>query len=574
MFYNSYRATRTALQNRQYSAKTRPLINPRECLINQPKRQKLKNLLMTKFMQKYNIKDPNEFLDLVLTQFIQGERLNDIDLKKLDLKICRLNKEFNNKNQNRNKLENYSTMPLKTEININHIHNNDLLNNLREEKNIKIKNKANQIKNLKNEFPSLKPNSKTVARTESNIFKSKGNSCYTSPINRKMIKSPEQELEELEKEMTEEELMLEKKKKRYKRIDFGYQGDEWSAIVNYNKNLYQRQLREEKIKDLETKKRTKECLDIQIKEKLKNQLDDKLKDKEFDEKIKLHTKQLDEKREEKLKKISEQINRLKIDRDNILKNENMKKEIEKLKEKKFEKNLVKMYKAQLEQDRQIQLDRKRQGKEDLLEAKKVIEEKQKKIKEEKEKEIEEEKRLNKLRYIMDQQKENERNSYYKRIKSMSNKYILPDSDKILRNLTQEGKTEEEKIQHYYEEKNLKDFEREIRAKIKRQNDKIEIKKFLDMQIEQKKKEEKFLKLLDQEQARIWKLDLMKRNDEMKTEREHIKNMNKKNFEGLLKQIEEKQRSKSKKNIMTESEYAMNRDLLEKANEDYLKGCNN
>ena len=574
MFYNSYRATRTALQNRQYSAKTRPLINPRECLINQPKRQKLKNLLMTKFMQKYNIKDPNEFLDLVLTQFIQGERLNDIDLKKLDLKICRLNKEFNNKNQNRNKLENYSTMPLKTEININHIHNNDLLNNLHEEKNIKIKNKANQIKNLKNEFPSLKPNSKTVARTESNIFKSKENSCYTSPINRKMIKSPEQELEELEKEMTEEELMLEKKKKRYKRIDFGYQGDEWSAIVNYNKNLYQRQLREEKIKDLETKKRTKECLDIQIKEKLKNQLDDKLKDKEFDEKIKLHTKQLDEKREEKLKKISEQINRLKIDRDNILKNENMKKEIEKLKEKKFEKNLVKMYKAQLEQDRQIQLDRKRQGKEDLLEAKKVIEEKQKKIKEEKEKEIEEEKRLNKLRYIMDQQKENERNSYYKRIKSMSNKYILPDSDKILRNLTQEGKTEEEKIQHYYEEKNLKDFEREIRAKIKRQNDKIEIKKFLDMQNEKKKKEEKFLKLLDQEQARIWKLDLMKRNDEMKTEREHIKNMNKKNFEGLLKQIEEKQRSKSKKNIMTESEYAMNRDLLEKANEDYLKGCNN
>ena len=574
MFYNSYRATRTALQNRQYSAKTRPLINPRECLINQPKRQKLKNLLMTKFMQKYNIKDPNEFLDLVLTQFIQGERLNDIDLKKLDLKICRLNKEFNNKNQNRNKLENYSTMPLKTDININHIHNNDLLNNLHEEKNIKIKNKTNQIKNLKNEFPSLKPNSKTVARTESNIFKSKGNSCYTSPINRKMIKSPEQELEELEKEMTDEELMLEKKKKRYKRIDFGYQGDEWSAIVNYNKNLYQRQLREEKIKDLETKKRTKECLDIQIKEKLKNQLDDKLKDKEFDEKIKLHTKQLDEKREEKLKKISEQINRLKIDRDNILKNENMKKEIEKLKEKKFEKNLVKMYKAQLEQDRQIQLDRKRQGKEDLLEAKKVIEEKQKKIKEEKEKEIEEEKRLNKLRYIMDQKKENERNSYYKRIKSMSNKYILPDSDKILRNLTQEGKTEEEKIQHYYEEKNLKDFEREIRAKIKRQNDKIEIKKFLDMQIEQKKKEEKFLKLLDQEQARIWKLDLMKRNDEMKTEREHIKNMNKKNFEGLLKQIEEKQRSKSKKNIMTESEYAMNRDLLEKANEDYLKGCSN
>ena len=174
---------------------------------------------------------------------------------------------------------------------------------------------------------------------------------------------------------------------------------------------------------------------------------------------------------------------------------------------------------------------------------------------------------------MDQRKENERNYYYKKIKSLSNKYLLPNSEKILKKIIQEGKIEEEKIQHYYEEKNLKEFEKEIKAKKKRQNDKIEIKKFLDMQIEQKKKEEKFLKLLDQEQARIWKLDLIKRNEEMKTEREHIKNMNRKNFEGLLKQIEEKKRSKSKKNIMTESEYAMNRDLLEKANEDYLKSCN-
>ena len=202
-----------------------------------------------------------------------------------------------------------------------------------------------------------------------------------------------------------------------------------------------------------------------------------------------------------------------------------------------------------------------------------MEEKQKKLKEEKAKEIEEEKKLNKLLYLMDQRKENERNYYYKKIKSLSNKYLLPNSEKILKKIIQEGKIEEEKIQHYYEEKNLKEFEKEIKAKKKRQNDKIEIKKFLDMQIEQKKKEEKFLKLLDQEQARIWKLDLIKRNEEMKTEREHIKNMNRKNFEGLLKQIEEKKRSKSKKNIMTESEYAMNRDLLEKANEDYLKSCN-
>ena len=572
MFYNSFRATRTAFQKRQYSAKPRSLINPRECLINQPKRKKLKNLLMTKFIEKYNIKDPNEFLDLVLTQFIQGERLNDIDLKKLDLKINRLNKEFNNKSERKNTLQNLSSIPLKTEININKNSSSNILNNFSNKKNIKNKNKANQIKNLKNDFPSLTPSNKMISRTESNTFKNKGENQYLNTISRNKIKTPEEELAELEKELTEEQLE-ENKNKKYKRIDFTYQGDEWSAIVNYNKNMYQRQLKEEKMKDLEMKKRTKQCLDIQIKEKLKNKLNDKLKEKEFDEKINLYTKQLDQIQQDKLKKISEQINRLKIDRDNILKNETLKKKIEKLKEKKFEKNLVKIYKAQLEQQKQDILEKKKQGKEELLKAKKAMEEKQKKLKEEKAKEIEEEKKLNKLLYLMDQRKENERNYYYKKIKSLSNKYLLPNSEKILKKIIQEGKIEEEKIQHYYEEKNLKEFEKEIKAKKKRQNDKIEIKKFLDMQIEQKKKEEKFLKLLDQEQARIWKLDLIKRNEEMKTEREHIKNMNRKNFEGLLKQIEEKKRSKSKKNIMTESEYAMNRDLLEKANEDYLKSCN-
>jgi len=572
MFYNSFRATRTAFQKRQYSAKPRSLINPRECLMNQPKRKKLKNLLMAKFIEKYSIKDPNEFLDLVVTQFIQGEKLNDIDLKKLDLKINRLNKEFNNKSERKNTLQNLSSIPLKTEININKNSSSNILNNFSNKKNIKNKNKANQIKNLKNDFPSLTPSNKMISRTESNIFKNKGENQYLNTISRNKIKTPEEELAELEKELTEEQLE-ENKNKKYKRIDFTYQGDEWSAIVNYNKNMYQRQLKEEKMKDLEMKKRTKQCLDIQIKEKLKNKLNDKLKEKEFDEKINLYTKQLDQIQQDKLKKISEQINRLKIDRDNILKNETLKKKIEKLKEKKFEKNLVKIYKAQLEQQKQDILEKKKQGKEELLKAKKAMEEKQKKLKEEKAKEIEEEKKLNKLLYLMDQRKENERNYYYKKIKSLSNKYLLPNSEKILKKIIQEGKIEEEKIQHYYEEKNLKEFEKEIKAKKKRQNDKIEIKKFLDMQIEQKKKEEKFLKLLDQEQARIWKLDLIKRNEEMKTEREHIKNMNRKNFEGLLKQIEEKKRSKSKKNIMTESEYAMNRDLLEKANEDYLKSCN-
>ena len=571
MFYNTYRSTKSALQRRQNSS------NPRSYLLNQPKRQKLKNLLMSKFIQKYNIKDPDEYLDLVLTQFIQNEKLNDTDLKRLDLKIKKLNKEFNNKSELKTDLENIYQKPLKTEVNsiikdstINQtLNDNNINTELNNNKN--IQNPQNKIRNLKNEFPSLNTYSSQISKTESNI-KKRGHSSYNNNRTLNTIKTPEEELAELEKELKEEELL--ENKNRYKRIDFTYQGDEWAAIVNYNKNLYKRQILEDKLKELEVQRRTKECLDIQIKEKLKKKLDEESQEKQFDEKIKKYTQTMDEMYETKNRKICEQIHRLKTDRDAILKAQTMRKKIEDLKEKKFEKNLVKKYKEQLEQDRQDKINRKKKGKEDLLKAKKDIEEKQKKLKEKALKEKEEDKKINQLRNLIDQRKENERKYYYDKIKANSNKYYLPYAESVLKKLEKEKKEEEEKIQYHYDEKNRHDFEKEYKAKLKRINDKIEMKKFLDMQIAEKNKEKNFNKLLDQEQARIWKIDLKKRYDEMNKEKECIKKMNRKNFECILKQIEQKKRSKSNKNIMTENEYAMNRNLLEKANEDYLRNNNN
>lgn len=578
MFYNSYRATKSALQRSQNTS------NPKNYLLNQQNRLKLKDLLMTKFIQKYNIKDPDEYLDLVLTQFIRKERLTDRDLKRLSLKIRKLSKDFSNRNILKSDLENLSQKPLKTEINnltkINtdrnknntlnkFINNNNFTGNDNNINEIKNKNEQNQIKNLKTDFPSLTTYSTMTSKTEANLKKRD----YSSNVNHKNIicfKSPEEELAILEKELEEEELL--EKKNKYKRIDFSPQGDEWTAIVNYNKNLYKRQVLEEKIKDREIKKRTKECLDIQIKEKLKRELNEKNEEKEFERKVEEFNRNLDDIDKKKEQKIIEQIKRLKKDRDEILTNETLRKKIEKFKEKKFDKILVKKYKEQIEQEKQAELARKKKGKEDLMKAKKFIEEKQKSIKERIEKEKEDDKRLDKFKSLLEQRKENERNYYYQKIKSLGNKYFIPNSQKVLEKIEKEKKEEDEKIQYYYEEKNRKEFEKERKAKLKRFNDKIEIKKFLDMQIAEKKKEKNFLKLLDQEQAKIWKIDLKKRNDEMELEKEHIKRMNRKNFEFILKQIEQKKRSKSRKNIMTESEYAINRSLLEKANEDYLKSA--
>ena len=179
MFYNTYRSTKSALQRRQNS------FNPKTYLLNQPKRQKLKNLLMTKFIQKYNIKDPDEFLDLVLTQFIQNEKFNDMDLKRLDLKIKKLNKEFNSKTLLKSDLENnISQKTIQSEGNntLNQVLNTK--ENITEE--INNKNKQNQIRNLKNDFPVLSPYSSIVSKTESNIKNRGYSSCMDRPNKNKI----------------------------------------------------------------------------------------------------------------------------------------------------------------------------------------------------------------------------------------------------------------------------------------------------------------------------------------------------------------------------------------------------
>ena len=104
------------------------------------------------------------------------------------------------------------------------------------------------------------------------------------------------------------------------------------------------------------------------------------------------------------------------------------------------------------------------------------------------------------------------------------------------------------------------------ANIKRRMERKELKKYLDMQIEEKRKEEDLLKALDYEQARIWNVDTKKYYEDEKIVDGKIKEMNKKNLDFLIKQMNENTKKKNikKNNNMSDAEYYMNKDLLEKA----------
>jgi len=545
MFYNTYRTTKSTMRSvdKAYlSGVGRNIMNQRERLLNLQKRQKLKDLLITKFMQKYKIKNFEKALEDEITKFLQGEKLNDQDLKRLDIKIRGLLKEKATKDRLKEKL----TQSLQNK--------NDILPKI-ESKNIDDNTLAPRITSPKPKILTTEPIVNTLQK------KSLSTSTY-SPINtygsKRRYKNPEEELAELEAEFAKDE---QANKRSYKRLDFSGEGNEWSAIAKYNRKIYEDQIKSEKLKDEELKRRNKADLDLQIKQRLKQEYENELKEKEYDKIMEAHQKELDEMEKKKQEALKKQLMKEKESRDEQIRQNYILKRIETLKEKKFEKSLLKSIKEGMEKEKLDAIEKKKKENEALVKAIKENDLKLKMKKEIERKQKEEDVKMGEERIKMDMKEEVRRQAYYDMIKSYGNK-STNKSNELLDKLKKEQEEEDKRIHHYYEEKNRLAIEKEKKEELKKFRQKFELKKYLDMQIAERKKEEEFLKSLDYEQARIWAIDCKKYNDDEKAIGKRIKEMNKRNMNTLMEQINKKKNKN--KDEMNETEYAMNRQLLEKA----------
>jgi hypothetical protein len=496
-------------------------------------------------MQKYGIKNADEILEEEIGKFLQGEKLNDQDLRRLDNKIRNLLKEKATKERLKEKLtQSLQGIPSNTKDILPKIDSNNI-----EENTISPK--------------IINPQPRILNTEPSNTLQPKNLSCSSyNPKktfnSRRIYKKPEEELAELEAEFAKDE---KEKEKNFKRLDFSEDGDEWSAIAKYNRKLYEDQIKYEKMKDEELKKRNKADLDLQIRQRLKQEYENELKEKEYDKIMEEHQKEMDELERKKQDAIKKQVMREKESRDEQMRQNYIKKRIEILKEKKFEKSLVKSIQEGIEKEKQDAIERKKKENEALLRAIKENELKIIKKKEKEKKDKEEEIKMGEERMKMQMKEDLARQKYYEAIKNNGNKSSLK-SVEVLEKLRKQQEEEDKRIQHYYDEKNRLEIDKEKQKELKKYKEKFELKKYLDMQIEERKKEEDFLKSLDYEQARIWALDCKKYNDDEKEINTRIREMNKRNMNILMDQIN-KNRNK-KKTGMSDTEYAMNRKLLEQA----------
>jgi hypothetical protein len=570
-------------------------------MLNIPKRQKLKNLLMVKFMEKYNINYPDAAIEKEVTRFVQGEKLTDRDLQRLNNRIQRLVRNgsasnilentLTNRFENNLKLNENNKMKidynqpgnnfnvLKPDEQPNeHIlsspnNNNHDINNINTNNTLNQKNDAISLPKV-NEYnnSNIDNNNKKLQRSQSSInMANRTLSIFpkSSFYKNKCFKSPEEELAELEKELEIQDYHT--KPKREKRIDFSKEGNEWSAISKYKQKLYRQQLIEEKMKENEIKKRTKEELDNQIKQKIQKEHEENLREKKFNELLNEKLKKMDEIDKIKSEKIKSQFIREKESRDKLLQDISIRRKIEFLKEKKLDNELLSNAKRIWQKEINDKNMQKKILNEELNKTIKEVEQKKIKLKNMIQQQKEEEMIILKEKQKTEERQDKQRQKIFDKINYNMNKFIIRNAEEIVAKNRLEQQKEEEKMQYYMEEKRKEMEKKEIMEKMRKKKEKLELKKFLDMQVEEKKKEKSFLKELEHEQARIWNIDAQKYSEDEKLSDTKYKMMKKKNFEYILKQMKENDEKKLIKHNsdMTNDEYEMNKDLLEKAKNSFL-----
>ena len=252
--------------------------------------------------------------------------------------------------------------------------------------------------------------------------------------------------------MDDLDLLSNRNYKSTERFDFANEQDEWNAIVKYNRKLYEEERKNNKLNDLEIRKRTREDLDNQIRQKVKRSYEEVQKNRDYDEIMINHCQYLDEVEKKRNEELKEKIQRDKENRDRQLQDEKQRKKIDVLKEKKYDREYVKSIKSELEKEKQIQLKKRLDERELMFETIKENELNKKRVIENKEKE-----RLSDIKFteeyakVLDRQ-QHERNEYFMRIERNANNYLNKMADTVLSTIEAKNKEEEERMRLFLIEK--------------------------------------------------------------------------------------------------------------------------
>ena len=508
--------------------------------MNVQRRKKLGQSLTQSMIVKFNDISQKDMIEKEVNEFLQRENLTEKDLKELENKISKkikIKKEKDALTKNIISRTKPKALEPKEE---KPIENSEQNQNQNQPINIQ---KENENKN------------------DLNISGMSGGSDLDK-FDGKYAKEEmdAKELRELEKYKNENDDQTVKKVV----IDSSKYNDEWDAINMYQKKMAQERERLEKRKEWEMKMRNKADLLNQIQQKIKRKRELELKDKEYAKIIEQNVKKMDE-LEKKQKDYQKQlILKEKQIRDKQLRDIYVAKRIAYLKNKKYEKELIAHNNEEIRLAKEAALAQKEKEHEALLKTLKDNELHKQKLLEQERKEMENDIKIMEDAAANDIKRENERKAYYESIKRGQMEHDTKMLESVVKKRNEELKKEEDILTNFWTNQDILDKENEMKKKLEMKENQKKLKLFYDKQVEEKKAKKEYEKQVDLAQGRIWKQDYLNYLQYENETNRRIKELIRKNMSALNDQAKFK-----KKNVddgMSENEKAMNKEMLEKANE--------
>ena len=564
MFYNSQRITKSGLKELAKKTKIseeQNIINNKQKMIDLRKKEKMKDLLIVKYMKKCGIKKPQLYLEEEINQFMKGEKLKKVDIEKINTKM----KEILSKQKPKKKIIKSPT----TIFTSNKLPNIDPSTPIKKKEKILINPIHSSLSsgNLKTTVSSLvhSPLSNLEQENKKDI-PYKTNTISSNTINRRKKKlyiSPEEEIAALEKELGLDE-KAEKPKRGYERLfKFFSEGNEWEAINKYNKELYEQEIEEEKIRKFNNKMKLREDLENQIKEKEKRDYNNSLEEQKYKQLFNEYNRKMLNIEKEKIEEQHKRILLEKKIQEEQIKAKRIKQRLEILREKKFEKNTLKAVQEELEKEKKFLMDKKMKESEIIKKDMKETEDNMKIKLEKLKKQKEDDKIFCQDLERTEEKNELERNRIFEKMRSLKHYRVNPNVKNIIEKIKKDEEEEDEKLRIYLIHKKKIEDEKEEREKNRRIQMNYDLKKHLEIQMEEKRKEREFEKNLWREQGKIWNIDSEKYLMEKKEIDEKIKKMNLKNAEKLREQIQYRNNENNKKKSMSIMEYSLNKNTLNK-----------
>ena len=517
-----------------------PIKQPQYLKMNVQRRKKLGQSLTQSMIVKFNDISQKDMIEKEVNEFLQRENLTEKDLKELENKISKkikIKKEKDALTKNIISRTKPKALEPKEE---------KLIENSEQNQN------QNQPINIQKENEN---------KNDLNISGMSGGSDLDK-FDGKYAKEEmdAKELRELEKYKNENDDQTVKKVV----IDSSKYNDEWDAINMYQKKMAQERERLEKRKEWEMKMRNKADLLNQIQQKIKRKRELELKDKEYAKIIEQNVKKMDE-LEKKQKDYQKQlILKEKQIRDKQLRDIYVAKRIAYLKNKKYEKELIAHNNEEIRLAKEAALAQKEKEHEALLKTLKDNELHKQKLLEQERKEMENDIKIMEDAAANDIKRENERKAYYESIKRGQMEHDTKMLESVVKKRNEELKKEEDILTNFWTNQDILDKENEMKKKLEMKENQKKLKLFYDKQVEEKKAKKEYEKQVDLAQGRIWKQDYLNYLQYENETNRRIKELIRKNMSALNDQAKFK-----KKNVddgMSENEKAMNKEMLEKANE--------